>query len=250
MFPLIKLQQLHTEPLGFSQCKVVQAKLPFSHTARSQHGWTLTSEHPEQLREQFNTSHHSQPSCSSSRSPMERDRAQLPSKRQHYPICIFLFPFHWGIHSEGKTQIIQQPMNQHSMAQAKHWSCNFNCQELQVGLELPIWPPTKEHSQFYLSSEYHKFEVFPETEVEVLLFYFEKKQASDTDFFEVQVQEQPSTHFSCSNQASDQWGTSILSWFYWSCERTKTRHCNWFTSVHWPGWTSFLFTHTRRVLSG
>lgn len=28
MFPVTKLQQLHTEPLGFSQCKVVQAKLP------------------------------------------------------------------------------------------------------------------------------------------------------------------------------------------------------------------------------
>lgn len=49
-----------------------------------------------------------------------------------------------------------------------------------------------------------------------------------------------------SNQASDQWGTSILSWFYWSCDRTKASHCNWFTSVHWPGWTFFFFyTHQK-----
>lgn len=41
-----------------------------------------------------------------------------------------------------------------------------------------------------LSLEHHNSEVFTETEVEFLLFYFGKKpQASDTDFSEVQVQE-------------------------------------------------------------
>lgn len=156
MFPVIKLQQLHTEPLGFSQCKVVQAKLP----------------NPSAILLNYSMPEHSPMSTLSSLERAIQHWPWLPAKlliqqlscgtTQCYLLLgtwalshlhFFFLLFHWGIHSEGKNQIIQQPMNQHSIAQQEHWSCNFNCQEVHVGLELLIWPPTKGHCQLGYSED-------------------------------------------------------------------------------------------------
>lgn len=203
MFPVIKLQQLHTEPLGFSQCKVVQAELP----------------NPSAILQNHSTAEHSPVNTLSSLERAIQHWPWLPAKlliqqlsygtrqssspRQEVALSHlhFFLLFHWGIHSEGKNQIIQQPMNQHSMAQQEHWSCNFNCQELHVGLELPLWTPTKGHCQLILSVlRVSKVWGISRDWSWIPAFFIlkTKTQASDTDFFQVQVQEQPSIPFFCT----------------------------------------------------
>lgn len=185
MFPVIKLQQLHTELLGFSQCKVVQAELP----------------NPSAILQNHSTAEHSPMNTLSSLERAIQHWPWLPEKlliqqlfygtrqssspRQEVALSHlhFFLLFHWGIHSEGKNQIIQQPMNQHSMAQQEHWSCNFNCQELHVGLELPLWTPTKGHCQLILSQSILSLRYFQRLKLNSCFFYFENKNPSKWHWF-------------------------------------------------------------------